>query len=110
MRPRRPRAGSNSQEEPTRLVPTPTAADAAPQPPTTPRVVRRHLTREARALLRQADEGGVPMFVSQNLRRIANENGIDVTDAMTPNDIVEALRARAAGSNPPRQDADGSHP
>lgn len=53
----------------------------------------RRLTREARALLAQADAGGVPAFISQNLRRIAEENGVEVTDDMTPNAIVEALRA-----------------
>jgi hypothetical protein len=61
-----------------------------------PTTARRHLTREARALLRQADEGGVPMFVSQNLRRIATENGVHVSEDMTPNAIVEALRTRAS--------------
>jgi ribA/ribD-fused uncharacterized protein len=54
------------------------------------------LTREARALLRQADEGGVPMFVSQNLRHIASDNGVRVCEDMTPNAIVEALRNRAS--------------
>jgi hypothetical protein len=36
------------------------------------------------------------MFVSQNLRRIAEENGVEVSEDMTPNAVVEALRARAA--------------
>jgi N-glycosidase YbiA len=61
-----------------------------------PSTARKHLTREARAVLRRADEGGVPMFVSQNLRRIATENGVAVTEDMTPNAIVEALRNRAS--------------
>jgi hypothetical protein len=64
-----------------------------------PPTPRRRLTREARALLRQADEGGgVPMFVSQNLRRIAAENGVPVSEDMTPNEIVDALRNRQVRS------------
>jgi hypothetical protein len=57
---------------------------------------RRHLTREARALLREADAGGVPMFVSNNLRRIAHDNGVELSEDMTPNAVIEALRTRAA--------------
>lgn len=53
------------------------------------------LTREALALVQQAEAGGVPAFVSQNLRRIAEENGVEITDDTTPNDIVDALRSRA---------------
>lgn len=60
--------------------------------------LRRHrpLTREARALLAQAEGGGVPAFISQNLRRIAEQNGVEITEDMTPNAIVDALRARFA--------------
>jgi hypothetical protein len=83
------------------LTPEQPANEAAPpprQPASTPTRARRRVTREARALLRQADDGGVPMFVSQNLRRIAEANGVDVTEDMTPNAIVEALRARAGAA------------
>ena len=59
-----------------------------------PRRRRATLTREAKALLAQADAGGVPAFVSQNLRRIAADNGIEVSEDMTPNAIVDALRSR----------------
>jgi len=96
-----------NREEPADVVPTNVDAAAerpitpAAEPPTTPAAeppitatARRRLTREARALLRQADQGGVPMFVSQNLRRIAQENGVDVSEDMTPNTVVDALRAR----------------
>lgn len=53
------------------------------------------LTAEARALLAQADAGGVPAFITQNLRRIAVENGVTVSPDMTPNAILDALRAQA---------------
>jgi hypothetical protein len=53
------------------------------------------LTPEALDLLNRADDGGVPMFTSQNLRRIASENGINVSDDITPNAILEELRARS---------------
>ena len=39
------------------------------------------------------------MFASQNLRRIARENGVEVTDETTPNDVIDALRSRAISSD-----------
>ena len=53
------------------------------------------LTSEAVELLEAAESGGVPMFVSQQLRRIASDNGVEVSSEMTPNQILEELRARA---------------
>ena len=52
------------------------------------------LTAEAEDVLATADRGGVPMFTSANLARIALENGVDVSPEMTPNDIIDALRRR----------------
>lgn len=63
------------------------------QPPADPEV-RRPLTAEAVELLKRADDGGVPMFASSNLRRIASENGVAVSDDMTPNAILDELRAQ----------------
>jgi hypothetical protein len=40
------------------------------------------------------DEGGVPGFMTNNLRRIAQENGIEVTPADTPNTVIESLRTK----------------
>jgi len=54
--------------------------------------VRSPLTAED--VLATADRGGVPMFTSANLARIALENGVDVSPEMTPNDIMDALRRR----------------
>jgi hypothetical protein len=56
--------------------------------------VRPPLTAEAEDVLASADRGGVPMFTSANLARIALENGVDVSPDMTPNDIIDALRRR----------------
>ncbi len=56
--------------------------------------VRSPLTAEAEDVLATADRGGVPMFTSANLARIALENGVDVSSEMTPNDIMDALRRR----------------
>jgi hypothetical protein len=52
------------------------------------------LTAEALQVIAAADQGGTPMFTSANLARIANENGIDVSSDMTPNDIIAELRRR----------------
>jgi hypothetical protein len=52
------------------------------------------LTAEALDVVAKAAAGGVPMFNSANLVRIATENGVAVSSDMTPNDIVEELRRR----------------
>lgn len=36
-------------------------------------------------------------FITGNLKQIAQENGVEVTDAMTPNEIVDAIRCKATG-------------
>lgn len=53
------------------------------------------LTPEAEQLLASVDAGGVPAMITQNLRRIAAENGVEVTRSMRPDDVVSALRDRA---------------
>jgi len=50
------------------------------------------LTLEARAVLEKADQGGVPMYTTASLARIAEENGISVSPDMTPNEIIDELR------------------
>lgn len=46
-------------------------------------------------LLRAVDAGGVPAFVTGNLKQIALENGIEVNPQWTPNEIVAAIRRKA---------------
>lgn len=50
------------------------------------------LTTAAHALLRSVDDGGIPAFMTTQLRQIALDNGIEVTAVMTPNEIISALR------------------
>ncbi len=57
---------------------------------------KRRLSAEARALLAKIDEGGIPLAVTENLERIARENGIEVSWEMTPNEIVRRLRRLAS--------------
>ena len=52
------------------------------------------LTREAEDLITTVDEGGVPGFMTNNLRRIARENGVEVTPTDTPNTVIEKLRSK----------------
>lgn len=52
------------------------------------------LTKDAQDLLSSLGEGSAPAFVSKNLERIAKENGIEVTDKTTANDIVNQLREK----------------
>lgn len=53
------------------------------------------ITPAACELLRAVDAGGVPAFVTNNLKQIAKDNGIEVTIQWTPNEIVAAIRAKA---------------
>jgi hypothetical protein len=53
---------------------------------------KRTLSTEARELLAKIDEGGIPWLLTQNLERIAKENGIEISAKMTPNDIIRRLR------------------
>ena len=53
---------------------------------------KRTLSAEAREILAKIDEGGIPWLVTQNLERIAKENGIEISAKMTPNDIIRRLR------------------
>ncbi|MCK9388887.1 MAG: hypothetical protein M0Q22_10930 [Sulfuritalea sp.] len=52
------------------------------------------VTQAARELLQAVDAGGVPAFVTGNLKQIAEDNGIVCTDESTPNEIVEAIRSK----------------
>jgi hypothetical protein len=73
------------------LSPQPTAD----QPPAGPQKYPS-LTLEASLLLESVDAGGVPAFITQNLLRIARDNGLEVGGDATPNDVVAALRRLAA--------------
>jgi len=52
------------------------------------------LTPEAQALVDKAAQGGVPLYMTANLARIAEENGVAVSAEMTPNQIIDELRRR----------------
>ena len=51
------------------------------------------LSDGAQKLLESVDDGGVPLYVTDHLKRIAEENGFEVSEQDTPNTIIEALRA-----------------
>lgn len=53
------------------------------------------LTREASDLLNSIGEGSKPTFITKNLERIANENGIEVTSKMTADDVVNLLKEKS---------------
>jgi hypothetical protein len=53
------------------------------------------LTKSALDLLKSVEDGGVPAMMTNNLRKIAIDNGIkDLTPAWTPNQVIEALQAK----------------
>jgi hypothetical protein len=77
----------------------PGLTEPAPNPPTL--MVRQaesstpSLTAEAQELLKKVDEGGVPAYITDNLRRVAQENGVVVATDTTPNEIIEELQQMA---------------
>ena len=98
--------GTREVGEPSALEAEPTGTGAAEEVPfggapavtdaPTPGAIPPALTPDAMDLLAKVDAGGVPGFMSNNLRKIAAENGVAVTSNMTPKDVVNALRAREA--------------
>lgn len=58
------------------------------------------LTKDAEDLLSSLGDGSAPAFVSKNLERIAKENGIEVTDKTTANDIINQLREKQEEKTP----------
>ncbi len=71
----------------------PTIPTTAPTTPAMP-VINDGLSAGARALLQAIDAGGVPAFMTSNLKIIALENGLVVEPSTTPNDIIFGLRQR----------------
>jgi len=61
---------------------------------------KKILTQAAQDLVRKADEGGIPTYMSDGFERIAQENGIQVSDSMTPGELIDALRAKAQETGP----------
>ena len=57
------------------------------------------ITPEASDFLNAAAQG-MPANITNNLRRIARENGISITRNMTPQDVVDALRAKSTSTDP----------
>jgi hypothetical protein len=53
------------------------------------------VTAEACELLRAVDAGGVPAFVTSHLKQIAADNGLEVGNQSTPNEIIDAIRGKA---------------
>lgn len=77
--------------------------DAAAEAPAVPPAIAEGLqysgvTQAACELLRAVDSGGVPAFVTGNLKQIAQDNGVALSDESTPNEIVEAIRSKARAS------------
>jgi hypothetical protein len=53
------------------------------------------LTKEAQDFV-EAAKAGAPAVITNNLRRIARENGVEITKNMKPADVAEAFEAKAA--------------
>lgn len=56
----------------------------------------KQVTDEARALVAQVtpDGGGIPLYPTENLKRIAKENDIPYDENTTPNEIIDRIRER----------------
>lgn len=56
--------------------------------------VEGNITKEAEDLLSSIDSGSKPAFVTKNLEKIAKENGVEVTEKSTPDEIVNSLKEK----------------
>jgi len=70
---------------------------------TTPSPLEGIISTSAQDLLNSVNAGGVPAMMTNNLRKIATENGIEVTPQTTPNDIINALQTKAAAVATPQE-------
>jgi hypothetical protein len=66
-------------------------------------------------LLADVDSGsGVPAFISNRMRAAAAEVGVNITGSMTPNDVIDVIRARrgdqVSDTTPPQQVAEPTAP
>lgn len=52
------------------------------------------VTAAALLLLDAVNRGGIPAFMTANLKQIASENGITVNEGTTPNEIIEAIHLK----------------
>jgi len=69
--------------------------EPAPVPePATLKQPSLNITTEANDLLSSVDAGGVPAMMTNNLKRIAAENNVEVLSTDTPNDVIEKLRIK----------------
>jgi hypothetical protein len=76
-----------------------TLKDELNQKVTNPPNITGIITPEAESLLQSVEDGGVPAMMTNNLRKITKNNGIKVTKGTTPNDIIEALKAKQTAAN-----------
>ena len=52
------------------------------------------LTKDAEDLLASIKEGSKPTFITKNLERIAKDNGVEITDKMSADDVINALKEK----------------
>lgn len=71
-----------------KLFPEESEKSLVPQNDNTP------LTKEAKELLDGLNSGSKPTFITKNLEKIANENGIEITDKMSADDVINALKEK----------------
>ena len=68
----------------------------------TSNVQSSNLTKEAQDLLAGLSSGSMPTFITKNLEKIANDNGIEVTGKMTAVDVINALKEKQEPVAPPK--------
>ena len=85
----RPEGGVQEQPAPLETAPAPEVTAEVTAAPS-------NLTPEAESLLQSVADGGVPAMMTNNLKRIAEANGIVVTPQDTPNSVIEKLQAKTA--------------
>ena len=60
---------------------------------------RFSVTEEAHDLVKGLGDESTPLYITPRLKRIAEENEIEVSDETTPNEVIDALREKIDGGS-----------
>jgi|GEM_PF-3164123 len=70
------------------------STDVTESKPSTTAKNETGVTKEAEEMLNTFRDGSVPAFISKKVEKIAQDNGIEVTDKTTPKEIFDALKEK----------------
>ncbi len=82
------------------VQPAPVVSEVAPPAQQEVPVTQQKAPKNAREFLESVDRGGVPAFISNNLRKIATSVGVTIKGSDTPKDVVDKIRSAVSPRRP----------